>query len=153
MSGDGVIIHLFGTPPAVEGAPEVEWRGTGCYPHAPLVDRALRSVSCRRCKANLDPIEVLLEVAHRHEEWNRLTSEVRTMRATVEALKAEEQRVKARTKSHARKDADEAVAAERAKLERQRAEIACRVDDARRALDRIDQLIGRRQPQRGRRRG
>jgi hypothetical protein len=149
----GMIIHLFGAPPAVDGAPTVnrERRSDICRrdegsfaPHAPLVDSHTRLVTCSRCKAPLDAFDVLLEVARRHEEWNRLSSESRTMRKEIEAMKAEEKRVKARTKSHARKDAASAVAAEREKLAEQHAEIACRTDDARRALKRIDQLIGRR---------
>lgn len=107
------VIHLFGPPPAAEGALEVKWSGSRCYPHWPIVDRALRSVTCKRCKANLDPIDILLEVARRHEEWTRLSAESSTMRREIEALKAEEKRVKARTKSASRKDAQTAVEAER----------------------------------------
>ncbi len=140
-----IVVHLFGRPPAVEGAPALVERYGGCYnDHSPLLDATNRAVTCGRCKATLDPFDVLAKVAIRHEQWSRLTRQISAMRDEIEALKAEEQRVKARTKSHARKDATEAVAAERDKLAKQRAEIACRVDDARRALKRIDQLIARR---------
>jgi hypothetical protein len=139
----GTIIHMFGPPPAVEGAPVTAERKGFCYPHWPVINEELRTVSCRKCKAPLDPIAVLLEVSRKHNDWVRLGEETRTMRKDIEALKAEEKRVKARTQSHGRKDAAEAVAAERAKLAARYAEIACRTDDARRALKRIDQLIAR----------
>lgn len=139
----GTLIHLFGPPPAVDGAPLVAQNGPFCFPHAPNVDNVSRSVSCRRCKATLDPFDVLLEVARRHEQWTRLIEETSTMRKQLAAMQAEEKLVKARTRSASRKDASEAVAAERAKQERARAELACRVDDIVRAARRIDQIIGR----------
>jgi hypothetical protein len=137
------VVHLFGPPPAVEGAPIIGERYGRCYRHSPELDADTRAVTCGRCKASLDPFDTLMLVAQRHEEWARLSDESRTMRKELEALKAEEQRVRQRTQSHARKDAAEAVAAERAKTERQRFEIGQSVDDARRALDRIDRRIGR----------
>lgn len=137
----GIIVHLFGPPPAVDGAPAKAPRAAACYPHRPLVDDAARSVSCSMCKAPLDPIDVLLQVARRHDDWVRLGEETRTMRRDLESLRAEEKRVKARTRRHTRKDAVEAVAAERERL----AEIASRTDDIRKAAKRIDQLMGRRE--------
>jgi hypothetical protein len=136
-----IVVHLFGPPPAVDGAPAKAPRTGFCYPHRPLVDDAARTVSCTLCKAPLDPIDVLLQVARRYDDWVRIAEETRTMRRDLEALRAEEKRVKARTRLHARKDAVEAVAAERERL----AEIASRTDDIRRAAKRIDQLMGRRE--------
>jgi hypothetical protein len=147
-----LVIHLFGPPPAVEGAPEAPWSGKGCYPHWPIVDRALRAVTCKRCDANLDPVEVLLDVASKHAEWQRLIGETSTMRAQLATLQKDEKLTRERTKSLARKDAAEAVAAERAKLERQRFEVMTRTDDIRRALQRIDQLMGKPTPRQARRR-
>lgn len=153
-SRPGIVLHLFGPPPAVDGAPSVARDGSLCPKgrngvwthHAPLVDKVARTVSCANCERQLDPIDVLLEVARRHEDWTRLARESRTMRADLAAMQSEEKRVKARTKSAARKDAAAAAAAERAKLERELAEIACRTDDVRRAITRIDQLIKRNAP-------
>lgn len=138
----GTIIHLFGAPPAIEGTPEVVERKGFCYPHAPRVDKVSRTVTCAKCKQALDPVDVLLEVARNHDHWSALLNQTRTMRAELEALKAEEKRVKARTKSHRNKDAQEAIRAERQRSERKRAEMSVRVDDIRRALKRLDQLIG-----------
>lgn len=152
----GLLFHLFGPPPAVDEAPSVGERNWTCYPHAPTVDEVSRTVTCKRCKQQLDPIDVLIMVSRQHEQWTRLLEETSAMRKALEALKAEEKRVKQRTKSHGRKDAAEAVAAERAKLEQQRFDIARRLDEARGSLDGIDRLIGRlgivrrvRRPRRG----
>lgn len=140
------IIHLFGEPPAVEGAPEASSRygDFQCYPHWPLVDRTSRTVNCKRCKKQLDPIDVLLDVASRAEQWQRAIAETTALRNEVVALKEEEKRVKARTKSHSRKDAEAAVAAERALEQDRRIEVLVRTDEARRALRRVDQLMGKR---------
>lgn len=141
MSDDGaIVIHLFGPPPAIEGAPEVVERTGFCYPHAPVLDKNARTVTCKRCKLRLDPFDVLLLVARDHDEWVRLKKESSAMRQELDAMKKEERRVKARTKSHRNKDAVEAVKAERLKDYKRRLEIRSRTDDVRRALKRIDQL-------------
>jgi hypothetical protein len=137
------VIHLFGEPPAVDGAPTIGERDYSCWPHQPVVDEQARAVSCARCKAALDPITVLMDVARRHQAYQSLVAEVRTMRANLEALKAEEGRVKARTRSAARKDATAAVAAERERQASATAEVQRRTDDIRHHLDRIDQLMGK----------
>lgn len=143
MSEKGNVVHLFGPPPAVEGAPEVAPRKGYCYPHRPILDEEMRAVSCGKCKAPLDLFDVLLLVSRRYDEWVRLAEETRTMRAEIEALRAEEKRVKARTKSHGRKEAAEAVAAERDKQTRARHEVLTRTNDIRRSLKRIEQLMGK----------
>jgi hypothetical protein len=137
------VIHLFGEPPAVEGAPTVGDRDYKCHPHRPVVDPESRSVSCARCKRQLDPIDVLYDVARRHEQWQALGDELRTMRAAIAALQREEKRVRARTKSHDRKDANVAVANERQRQARIWVEVQSRTDDIRRHLKRIDQLMGK----------
>lgn len=115
-----VIVHLFGPPPAVEGAPEKKVRpGQFCWPHWPLIDKVSRLVTCKRCKSPLDPVDVLLEVAERHDEYVRMMDQTRTLRRELEQLHAEEKKVKARTRSHSRKDALAAVAAEREKMSEQ----------------------------------
>jgi hypothetical protein len=139
----GRVVHLFGPPPAVEGAPTSVRDRPFCW-HSPAVDRGARTVFCKRCKAPLDPIVVLADVADKHAEWQRLHDEVSAMRSELAGLRDEEKRVKARTKSHARKDAAAAAAAEREKLASAHAEIATRTDDIRRAVARIDALLGRR---------
>ena len=137
--GGGLIIHLFGPPPAIEGAPEKAVRAF-CYPHRPLLDETSRTVECSRCKQKLDPFDVLLIVARDHASWVSLKKETAAMRAQLLAMQNEEKRVKARTKSHRNKDAVAAVQAERRKDYKRRLEIRSRTDDIRRALKRIDQL-------------
>jgi len=138
----GIIVHLFGEPPAVEGAPEQARKDWRCWPHSPIVDETSRTVTCKRCKTLLDPIDVLLQVASEHARWVQLGEEQRLLAQQVGQLKEEEKRVRARTKSHSRKDADEAVAAERARHEEQRLHVLTRTDEIRRCLARIDHLMG-----------
>jgi hypothetical protein len=106
------VIHLFGPPPAIDGAPSVE-RGKTCYPHSPVVDSVSRTVKCRRCEQQLDPVDVLITVSRQHEDYKRMLEETSTMRKQFAALEAEEKRVKARTKAASRKDAQAAVEEER----------------------------------------
>ncbi len=124
-----MVVHLFGPPPAVDGAPEKAPRQGFCYPHWPSVDEVSRLVTCRRCNSQLDPVDVLLEVSHRHADWVRLAEETRTMRKELNALKDEEGRVKARTRAASRKDATAAVEDERRKSLTRRLEIAGKARD------------------------
>lgn len=137
-----IVIHLFGPPPAIDGAPTVEYRGGVCYPHAPLVSMTARTVTCKRCKEQLDPIDVLRQVARDHALWVRLHEETRTMRKEIEALKEEEKRVKARTKSASRKDAETAVQAERERSLESRRRIAYNADEAIRLMQAIRRAVG-----------
>jgi ElaB/YqjD/DUF883 family membrane-anchored ribosome-binding protein len=139
----GTVVHLFGPPPAADGVPVVQPRDWRCFKHSAVLDRTARTVTCSACNKSLDAFDLLADVADDFQRWTRLHAECRAMRTEIESLKAEEKRVKARTASHARKDAAAAVDAERERLSRNHFEIACRTDDARRALARIDQLIGR----------
>lgn len=139
---DDNVIRLFGPTPDPDGTPGVQQRTQFCYRHAPLLDKVSRTIQCDRCKQSLDAFDCLLQVAQDHDHWQRLLAESRTMRRELETLKAEEKRVKARTKSHRNKDAMAAVADERRKHVRRHAEMACRVDDVQRALKRLQQLIG-----------
>jgi hypothetical protein len=131
------VIHLFGPPAAVDGAPAKAPRKGFCYPHHPILDEELRAVTCARCTAPLDPFDVLLLVARRHEEWKRVHEETATMRKQLAALQDEEKRVKARTKSHSRKDAAVAVEEEREREGLRRQQTA----DAAKEITRLSERI------------
>lgn len=88
-----------------------------------LVDAAKRTLECKNCKAVLDPFEVHLQYAHRERTWRGWDQERRAAEKRIEELKAEERKIKARTKAASRKDAQAAVAEERHKSFRKRAEI------------------------------
>lgn len=85
-----------------------------------VVSEAERSVTCTACGATIDPIDVLLSYAREERRWRNWRAETGKQVAKVEALKAEEKRVKARTKNASRKDAQVAVDAERARAKREK---------------------------------
>lgn len=138
----GLVIHLFGEPPEVEGTPETTGSARRCWPHAPLIDNQSRLVTCKRCNRQLDPVDVLLQVADRYDDYLRISTETSTMRKQLEELRAEEKRIKARMAAHSRKDAVAAVAEERERWQKRLYEIATRTAEVSRACKRIDQLIG-----------
>lgn len=138
--GGGLVIHLFGPPPAIEGAPEKAERTGFCYPHSPVLDEVSRTITCKRCKSPLDPFDVLLVVARDYEHWVSLKKESATMRAQLATLQTEEKRVKARTKTHRNKDARAAVADEKRKQLARCLELKEIGIDIRRKLQRVDAL-------------
>lgn len=111
-----------------------------CWSHAPVVDTNARTVRCNKCGADLDPIDVLAKVAHANANRDYVHAEVVALRKELESLKAEEKRVKARTRSHRNKDARAAVADEKRKQLLRCRELVDKTNDVRRALERIDQL-------------
>lgn len=135
------IVHLFGPPPAVEGAPSEAPRKGFCWPHSPIIDKVSRLVTCKRCKSQLDPVDVLLQVADQHEDYVRMLEQTKTMRADLDQLRAEEKKIKARMKSHSRKDAEAAVAAERQKMVEQFREALSHARDVMRSGKRIQELL------------
>lgn len=117
-----VIRHDFG------GLAAIKERGaTTSYGHcrhmATVVDEVARTVGCATCGAMLDPIGVLLEYARKERHWRGWDAELNRTQQRIDALKEEERKVKARTKSASRKEAAAAVAAERERTERERIEI------------------------------
>lgn len=77
------------------------------------LDTKARSVACGTCGQQLDAFQILLDYAVRERNWRHYDVELRELSKKLEELKAEEQRVKARTKTADRKEAAAAVAAER----------------------------------------
>jgi hypothetical protein len=135
------IVHLFGPPPAVEGAPEKGPSDYTCYPHSPFIDRTSRVVRCKRCKTQLDPVDVLLQVADQHQDYVRMLEDTRTLRRDLEQMRIEEKKLKQRMQSHSRKDVGVAVAAEREKLLKQYSEVVTRAREIAHAGKRIEELI------------
>ena len=116
---------------------EGEWCGHRRY----LVDGEAWVVMCQACGEELDPIQILLDYARaerRHHDWSKETSNL--LRRVTE-LKAEEVRVKARTKNAARKDANVAVAEERARWERKNERAMNRLAEAQEAVTRAVQAF------------
>jgi hypothetical protein len=76
----------------------------------------------RIVQSQLDPFQVLLEYARKERHWQPLGSGHETTQGAEApgTLKEEERKVKARTQSASRKEANVAVEAERARTERAR---------------------------------
>lgn len=73
-----------------------ERRGRWC-PHLKVeVCPEDRTVSCRTCKAVLDPFAVLRGFARRETRLRGYETEVRELKRRIEELRAEERRIKAR---------------------------------------------------------
>jgi hypothetical protein len=136
-----IIVHLFGPPPALEGAPSEAPRKGFCWPHSPIIDKVSRLTTCKRCESQLDPVDVLLEVADRHQEYVRMLEETKIMRRSLEQLREEEKKTKARMKSHSRKDAEAAVQAERERMEEQLRRALGHAQEIQRAGRLIEQVI------------
>lgn len=119
-----------------------DYGGGGCWNHSPTVDPVNRKVHCGKCRAELDPIDVLATIAHANSNGQYLRAEVEKLRKELEALKAEEQRVKARTRNAARKDADFAVAAERQRTLEARRRCIDKAREAQALLAQLRQALG-----------
>jgi len=91
-----------------------------------------RQVVCNRCKAVLDPFEVVERWARRIAVRDNINEQIRDLRGKLEQLHAEEKRVKARLRGARKKDADAAVEKALAKFaeDRERAVGALRLSVA-----------------------
>lgn len=114
-----------------------------CRHVSTVVDEVQRTVACATCEAPLDPIQVLLEYARKERHWRQWDAEVSRCHDQLAELKAEERKVKARTKNATRKEADSAVAEERVRTERERLLMAELARDAGALCRRIDGLARR----------
>ncbi len=108
-----------------------------------LVHADTRTVSCATCGAPLEAFKVLLDYAQRERSWRHYDSEIRRATERLAELRAEERKVKARTKNATRKEADAAVEAERVRTERERMVAAELARDAGALCRRIDGLMRR----------
>lgn len=100
--------------PIFEEPPQHRY-GEFCVHSAYIVQQEQRIVTCKACRANLDPFDILLRRALRQSVSENVDDEIKKKRQRLQALDAEERRVKARVRTAKRKDAEAAVAAERAK--------------------------------------
>lgn len=122
---------------------EIKREGPYCFHRQYQLDEGSRTVACGRCGTPLDAFQVLLDYAHGERHWRYVDGEARDAAKRLEELKAEERRVKARTKNASKKEADAAVAAERVRTERERMVIAQLARDAGALCRRIDGLTRR----------
>lgn len=138
----GVVIHPdFGGLAQVK---ESNARLAPCKHTQTVVDDVARTVECGTCGKTLDPVEVLLEYARKERHWRHWQAEVDRCHNELEALKAEERKVKARTKSASRKEAAAAVAEDRARGERDRIAITEAARDITELCRRIQRTAQRR---------
>ena len=82
-----------------------------------IVDPDTRTVACgaEECGVALDPFDLLMEYANRERRFVDWEGRAREIGKQVDALKAEEKKIKSRTKAASRKDANAAVNDERRK--------------------------------------
>ena len=109
-----------------------------------VVDGASRTVTCAACKEPLDPFQILLEYAREERSWRYYEAECERAMKRLVQLKAEERRVKERTKRASRKEAETAVAEERLRTETARIDITETARDIAQLSRRIEQLAQRR---------
>jgi len=76
-----------------------------CLHRSVLVDDNARTVECSKCGANLDPFAVLLTYARDGDRLRWMYLEIQQANKTIEELKAEERRVKARLRNARKKGA------------------------------------------------
>lgn len=117
--------------------------GGTCWQHQPRVLQLERRVNCAKCGVALDPFDVLVSIARDHDRQKYYAAEHRRRMTELDEMKAEEKRVKARTKAASRKDAQTAVDAERARTLAARRKCIEKLNDARRIHDEMRRLLGR----------
>ena len=127
-----LIVVAFGTETTVRDKP-LEQRF--CRHHQYLVDEAHRTVTCGQCGALIDAFEVLLEYANKERHWRQSEAEERKVTKRISELEEQERRIKARTRSARRKDADHAV-------EEERVRVAGRLSSAAHKVREIERLAG-----------
>lgn len=100
---DKIVRPSFGDPPMV-----IDHREPICLHKYILVRRRARTVWCRSCRQEIDPFDVVLDMA---AEWSTATwreREAQELAQRVEQLKTEEANTKARIRN-ARKQAEQPV--------------------------------------------
>lgn len=141
MSDDDHIAPVLQLVPG--RAPQNKLAGYGyafCRHVRTLIDADTRAVSCIDCTKTLDAVDVLLEYAHRERTWHHWEQDTRLAEKRLAELKEEERKVKARTKNAARKEADAAVATERARSEDERLMIVVKAREMARICQHIERL-------------
>lgn len=70
--------------------------GSGpCRRHHAVVDREARLLRCKVCKRDLDPLQVIGEMAAQADAWRHLVAEKQQLENEITALKAEVTRLRA----------------------------------------------------------
>ena len=103
MSEDRIIRPEFGDPPMT-----VDRMEPVCLHKYIVVRPRSRTVWCRSCKSEIDPFDVVEDMAHNWEHATWREREMRELANRVEQLKTEEANTKARIRN-ARKQADPPV--------------------------------------------
>jgi hypothetical protein len=93
------LVEPFREPRVVRGDDKSKRGRPICIHHAILVDSQTRSLACRKCDANIDPIDYLAKLAnegswivHLHEQKLALGEEVERLKHEVTLLKAQKKR-------------------------------------------------------------
>lgn len=123
---------------------DIEERDRHCRHHSYKLDSTTRTVRCGVCQSQLDAFQVLLDYARDERSWRHWDQERSRQMTQLEELKAEERKVKARLRNASRKEADEAVAHERARSEKERFEIIQAARDMGELARRIERTATRR---------
>jgi hypothetical protein len=131
-------------PPPPEEQTELDIRQDRCrHIHIRLVAKT-RSATCSQCGKEIDAFDVLLEYAPGERRWQHWHTLANAAQKTLERLRAEERKTKARLKNASRKEATVAVAEEQARTERERFAIAEAARDIGEKCRRIERLTRRR---------
>ena len=136
---DNVLHVNFGQQSEIDSA-----RRLRCHHHSYKLNSRERTVTCSACDAQLDAFEVLLDYARAERNWRNWDTERLKQMAQLDELKAEERKIKARTRAASRKEADAAVAHERARSEKERFEIIQAARDIGELVRRIERTATRR---------
>jgi hypothetical protein len=109
----GLVINLLTGKPLSEDPDPAREHHAGCYHarHGWSINTRARTLKCQRCLADIDPFEALDAIAREFDTVRIARKEHARLSAVIKGLRAEEARVKARTRSASRKDADVAVKA------------------------------------------
>lgn len=108
--------------PVFEEPPRSKF-GSYCFHESYTVNGHQRLVTCNKCQAALDPFEIVERWARRVYVRDDVERQIAELRDKLAALHADEKRTKARLRGAKKKDADIAVAKERAAWAAERARI------------------------------
>ena len=77
-----------------------------CSCSGAYIDPKTRELTCRKCGERLDPVEFILQIAHRDRHllyaWDRARKDLAALTEKVESLKREEENLRARIRRASR---------------------------------------------------
>lgn len=97
-------------------APTLGYGHAECWLHQPEVLPLARKVQCKRCRAALDPLDVLISLTRQAGYIECLRADKKRLEESIAELKHSEKLAKGRVKRAEAKDAAAAVAKERERL-------------------------------------